>query len=377
MSERVGAAVLGLGVGRMHAQAFHQLDTTDLVAVCDSQEARLEPAAEQYGCRAYTDLDDLLADKNVELISVATPHKSHAALAIRCMRAGKHVIVEKPMTVDLDEADQMIAASRETGRTLGSVFQRRYWPAALKAKATIDEGKIGRPLLGIAQVSFPRSKSYYDRDPWRGSWEHEGGGVLTNQGIHTIDMFQWFMGGDPVEVIGRWANLAHPYVDIEDTAAAVIRFGSGALGVLSGTTSASWSHMSIVIHGAKGHSIGVMEEPEGAIGYNHVWNVPGEEGTVERSLAEHVERGEYMFRIDNRPDSGLAGTWTTAYQYKQPGEPNYHARQIADLVESIRTGRKPLVDGYEGKKSVAILQAVYESNRTGQPVALSGLSPDE
>ena len=264
MSERVGAAVLGLGVGRMHAQAFHQLDTTDLVAVCDSQEARLEPVAEQYGCRAYTDLDDLLADKNVELISVATPHKSHAALAIRCMRAGKHVIVEKPMTVDLDEADQMIAASRETGRTLGSVFQRRYWPAALKAKATIDEGKIGRPLLGIAQVSFPRSKSYYDRDPWRGSWEHEGGGVLTNQGIHTIDMFQWFMGGDPVEVIGRWANLAHPYVDIEDTAAAVIRFQSGALGVLSGTTSASWSHMSIVIHGAKGHSIGVMEEPEGA-----------------------------------------------------------------------------------------------------------------
>jgi predicted dehydrogenase len=292
------------------------------------------------------------------------------------MRAGKHVIVEKPMTVDVAEAEQMIAVSNETGRTLATVFQRRYWPAALKTKATIDAGKIGAPMLGIAQVSFPRSKTYYDRDPWRGSWEHVGGGVLTNQGNHTIDMFQWFMGGDPVEVIGRWANLTHPYIDVEDTAAAVIRFKSGALGVLSGTTSARWSHMSIVIHGMRGHSVGVMEEPEGAIGYNHVWNVPGEEGTVERSLAEHVERGEYMFRIDNSP-SGLAGTWTTPYQYKVPGEPNYHARQIADLVDAIRTGRRPMVDGYEGKKSVAILQAVYESNRTGQPIQLSGLSPDE
>ena len=376
MSDRVGAAVLGLGVGKMHAQAYHQLETADLVAVCDAQQERLDPIAEQYGCRAYTSLDDLLADKNVQLISVATPHKSHAALAIKCMRAGKHVIVEKPLTVDLAEADAMLAASKETGQTLGTVFQRRYWDAAMKVKHTIDDGKIGAPVLGIAQVSFPRSKKYYDRDAWRGSWEHEGGGVLTNEGIHTIDMFQWFMGGDPVEVIGRWANLTHPYIDVEDTAAAVIRFKSGALGVLSGSTSASWSHMSIVIHGSKGHSIGVMEEPEGAIGYNHVWNVPGEEGTVERSLAQHVERGEYMFRTDNSP-SGLGGTWTTAYQFKQPGEPNYHARQIADLVESIRTGRRPLVDGYEGKKSVAILQGVYESNRTGQPVAIEGISPDE
>src|SRR4051812_33054754 len=191
----------------MHAQAYDQLDTTELVAVCGSQEARLGPIAEQYGCRAYTSLDELLADDNVQLISVATPHKSHADLAIRCMRAGKHVLVEKPLTVDLAEADRMLSVARETGRTIGSVFQRRFWPAALKARAAVDDGKIGRPVLGIAQVSFLRARAYYDRDIWRGSWEHEGGGVLTNQGIHTVDMFQWLMGGDPVEVTGRWANL--------------------------------------------------------------------------------------------------------------------------------------------------------------------------
>jgi predicted dehydrogenase len=115
-----------------------------------------------------------------------------------------------------------------------------------------------------------------------------------------------------------------------------------------------------------------MEEPEGAVGYNHVWTIPDEAGTVERSLAEHVERGEYMFRTDTSAVGvgGPTSTWTTAYRFKQPGEPNYHARQIADLVDAIRSGRRPMVDGYEGKKSVAILQAVYESNRTGQPVQL-------
>lgn len=373
-ADRIGAAVLGLGVGRMHAQAYSQIDTTELVAVCDSQQERLDPIAEEYGCRAYTSLDDLLADKNVELISVATPHKSHADLAIRCMRAGKHVLVEKPLTVDLAEADRMLGVARETGRTIGSVFQRRYWPAALKARAAIDDGKIGTPVLGIAQVSFLRARAYYDRDPWRGSWEHEGGGVLTNQGIHTVDMFQWLMGGDPVEVIGRWANLTHPYIDVEDTAAAVIRFKSGALGVLSGTTSVRWSHMSIVVHGSRGHSIGVMEEPEGAVGYNHVWNIPGEEDTVEQSLAEHVERGEYMFTGVHTDrtlgEGGPRTSWTTAYQFKEPGEPNYHARQVADLVESIRNGRRPMIDGNEGRKSVAILQAIYESERTRQPVPL-------
>jgi len=374
VSDRIGAAVLGLGVGRRHAQAYDQLDTTELVAVCDANEERLGPVAEQYGCRAYTSLDDLLADKSVELISVATPHKSHAALAIRCMRAGKHVLVEKPLTVDLAEADQMLAVSRETGRTIGSIFQRRYWPAALEAKGAIDDGKIGRPVLGIAQVSFFRAKAYYDRDAWRGSWEHEGGGVLTNQGIHTVDMFQWLMGGDPVEVLGRWANLTHPYIDVEDTAAAVIRFKSGALGVLTGTTSARWSHSSIVVHGSRGHSIGVMEEPEGAVGYNHVWNIPGEEGTVERSLAEHVERGEYMF--DGVHSTNVLGqdgprtSWTTAFQFKEVGVPNYWSRQIADLVESIRTGKRPMIDGNEGRKSTAILQAIYESERTRQPVQL-------
>jgi UDP-N-acetyl-2-amino-2-deoxyglucuronate dehydrogenase len=367
------AAVIGLGVGRAHAEAYHTLPDTELVAVCDASEARLRPVAAQYGCRAYTSVDDLLADREVELVSVATPHPSHAELAIRCLRAGKHVLVEKPMTVDLAEADRMLAVAREVGRTLATVCQRRFWPAALKLKRAIDDGKIGRPILGRCHLAWWRTKAYYERDAWRGRWDTEGGGVLVNQGIHAIDMFQWFMGGQPEEVVGRWANLTHPDIEVEDTAAALIRFRGGALGVLSATTSSRLSQSSFVIDGSKGHTVGVIEEPEGAVGYNHVWTIPGEEDTVRRSLAEHVERGEYVYRGGGM-GSGTSDisqlTWPTDYQFKEPAVPHYHARQIAELVEAIRAGRRPLIDGAEGRTSVAILLAIYESGRTGKPVEI-------
>ena len=135
------------------------------------------------------------------------------------------------MTIDLAEADRMLAAARETGRTLGAVFQRRWWPAAMNVRRAIDEGQIGAPVLGqLPSSRFWRTKAYYERDAWRGRWDTEGGGVLTNQGIHAIDMFQWLMGGEAEEVVGRWSNQTHPYIDVEDTAAAIIRFRGGALG---------------------------------------------------------------------------------------------------------------------------------------------------
>jgi UDP-N-acetyl-2-amino-2-deoxyglucuronate dehydrogenase len=370
------AAVIGLGVGRSHAEAYHQLPETDLIAVCDANEARLEPVAEQYGCRAYRSVDALLANPEVELVSVATPHPSHADLAIQALRAGKHVLVEKPMTVNLADADRMIAAAKETGRTLAVVFQRRWWPAAMKVRQAIDVGAIGRPMLGECHLSMWRPKSYYDLDAWRGRWDTEGGGVLVNQAIHAIDMFQWLMGGEAVEVVGRWSNLTHPYIEVEDNAAAVIRFAGGGLGVLSATTSTRLSQNSVVVHGTPGHSVGVTEEPEGAIGYNHVWTVPGEEDVPQRSLAEHIAGGEYIYvsgGLDANTAAGAAArqVWPTGYQFKQPANPNYHARQIRELVAAIQSGRQPLVDGPEGRKSVAILLAIYESQRPGQAVNLT------
>jgi UDP-N-acetyl-2-amino-2-deoxyglucuronate dehydrogenase len=365
--EPLGAAVIGLGVGRQHVRAFAMLPETRLVAVCDANTERLAPVAAAHGVRGVTDPAALFADPEVQIISIATPHPSHAALAIAAARAGKHVIVEKPMTVDLAEADAMVAAAKEAGVTLGVIFQRRWWPAALRLRAAIDAGKIGRPVLGQCALSWWRTQAYYDRDAWRGRWDTEGGGVLTNQGIHAIDMFQWLMGDDVVEVFGRWANLTHPSIEVEDNAAVVLRFKSGALGVISATTSSRLSHTRITIHGSNGASVGVIEEPEGAVGYNDVWTIPGEEHLAAESLAAHVASGDYIYHgLDQEPPH----VWPTAYQYRQEADPPYHARQLQEFAQAIQAGRAPLVTGEEGRKSLEILLAVYESARTGQPVAL-------
>ena len=364
---KLGAAVVGLGIGRSHAEAYATLDEARLVAVCDVDPEVRRAVAAQYEAKAYASLDEVLADPEVEVVSIATPHPSHAPLAIQCARAGRHVLVEKPLALNVAAVDAMIEAANQHRVTLGGIFQRRFWPAALKARQAIAEGKIGVPVLGQCSLSWWRLPSYYERAPWRGRWDTEGGGVLTNQAIHAIDMFQWFMG-EAVEVFGRWANLTHPSIEVEDNAAATIRFRSGALGVLTATTSSRWSHTRITVHGSNGASVGVIEEPEGAVGYNDVWTIPGETDVVRRSLQEHVERGEYIYRIQTVGDS--PPYWPTDYQFQRPGVPSYHARQIQDFLRAVQSGDEPLVNGEEARKSVEILSAIYESARTGQPVSL-------
>jgi UDP-N-acetyl-2-amino-2-deoxyglucuronate dehydrogenase len=369
--KKIGAAVVGLGIGRTHAEAYHKLEGTDLIAVCDIQNSRLAPVAEQYGCRAYLSVNDLLADSDVELVSIATPHPSHADLSVQAMYAGKHVVVEKPMAVTLAEADHMIAVSRETGRMLAPIFQFRFLPPVMNIRRAIDEGKIGTPILGQCQVQTYRGKSYYEQDAWRGRWDTEGGGVLINQAIHGLDMFVWLMG-EPEEVIGRWANLTHPYIEVEDNAAVLIRFRGGALGVITATTSIRWGQMRITIHGSKGHSVGGDIWPTGFGGYNDIWTIPGEEDLARCSLAAHVVGGKYYFRPAGDEGSSLKPpNWPPASQFATEVKPDYHMIQIRDIVESLRADRQPLVDAMDARRSLAVLLASYESDRTGQPVQLN------
>lgn len=357
---------MGLGVGRTHAKAYAELPESTLVALCDNNVERLRAANEPYSVATYTDVAQLLRDDRVQVVSVATPHPSHAAIAIAAMESGRHVIVEKPMTVDLREADAMIACARRNGRTLGVIFQRRFWPASLRVKQAIEAGKIGQPVSCECELSWWRTETYYKRDPWRGRWDTEGGGVLCNQGIHALDMLLWYMG-DVDTVWGRWANLSHPYIEVEDNGVAALAFRSGALGVIRMSTSSYYSRTRITIHGSNGASVGVIEEPEGAVGYNDVWTVPGEEHIREESLREHVQKGEYIYRA---PVWDQPPTWHTGYQYKKPAIPTYHAVQLQDFLRAILEKREPLVNGEQGRKSVELMLAIYQSGRTGQSVRL-------
>ena len=355
MVDQVGTALIGCGkVGDTHAQAFASLRESRFVAVYHPRPERAGAFARRYGVRAYSDLDQMLAASNIQMVSVCTPHPSHSKLAVACARAGRHVLVEKPMAVDLIGCDQMIAAADEAGIKLGVVSQRRFYEPVLRVKQAIEAGKIGRPVLGTVEVMGWRDKAYYELDPWRGKWATEGGGVLVTQTTHQVDLLQWFMG--PVEeLFGYWSNLNHPTIEVEDTAVAVMRFKSGALGtILVSNSQKPGFHGKIHVHGETGASIGVQtdggspfvsgvtETVEPPV--NDIWTIPGEEHLLTRWQTEDRERCK---RIDVMS--------------------HYHRLQIQDFLQAILEDRDPAVTGREGRKHVEMFTAVYRSQRDRQP----------
>ena len=213
---------------------------------------RAQAFAARYGVKAYRSLDELLADPGVQMVSICSPHTTHPDLVEAAAGAGKHVLVEKPMAVDLKGCDRSIEAAERAGVKLGVISQRRFYEPVRRVKAAVEAGKIGNPVLGTVVVMGWRDEAYYNMDPWRGKWDSEGGGVLLTQTTHQLDLFQWFMG--PIEeLFGYWANLNHPTIEVEDTAVAVVRFKSGALGsVLVSNSQKPGFYGKIHVHGENG-----------------------------------------------------------------------------------------------------------------------------
>jgi UDP-N-acetyl-2-amino-2-deoxyglucuronate dehydrogenase len=355
-SVKVGTALLGCGkVGDTHALALTTLPSSHFVAVCDFEATRAEAFARRYGVKAYSSIEDLLQDKDIQMVSICTPHPTHPELSVACLRAGVHALVEKPMAADLKGCDEMIAAADEAGVRLGVVSQRRFYEPVQRVRHAIEAGKIGRPILGTVTVLGWRDEAYYRLDPWRGKWSTEGGGVMLTQTTHQLDLFQWLMG--PIdELFGYWDNLNHPYVEVEDTAAAVVRFRSGALGtILVSNSQKPGFYGKIHVHGENGASVGVQTDGGSPFvsgvtqaaepPFNDVWTVPGEEPLLARWQADDRER---CTRIDVMT--------------------HYHRLQIHDFLEAIVAGREPAVTGREGRKHVEIFVAVYRSQRDRRPV---------
>lgn len=341
-------AIAGAGlIAQTHAAALRSLPEASLVAVCDPIPSKAAQFVADHapGARAFEDIGEMLDVARPTAVCVCTPHPQHAPVVEQCSARGVHAIVEKPFTATLADADRAIAASRRFGTTLSVVFQRRWYPASRRIRDAIDQGRIGRPILGEAIVEFWRGDDYYALGPWRGRWDTEGGGVLINQAPHMVDLLQWYMG--PVEeVFCYWANLTHPYVEVEDTAVAVLRFAGGGLGLIKATNSTNpWMRYGVTITGSTGATVNVSLNNGYEMGHNFIWNLPGEEGSVERWLAEERASGLREF-------------------------PDFHAMQIRDFLGAIREGRSPLVTAEEGRKTVEIVEALYRSGRTGAPVTL-------
>lgn len=344
---KLRAGIIGCGkVAHLHARAL--LELADFAGVCDSDRDRAAAFAAQYGVRAFDTLDAMLA--SVQAVIVCTPHPLHAAPAIAAAQAGVHVLVEKPLASTVADCDAMIAAAAEARVRLGVVSQRRFFEPVLRMKAAIDAGKIGTPVLGTVAMFSWRDEAYYRSDPWRGKWDTEGGGVLINQSPHHIDILQWLMG--PVEeVVGRWANLNHPYVEVEDTAVAILRFRSGGLATITvSLCQKPGIYTKIHVHGSNGASVGTQTDSgatfiAGMTGvaeppFNDIWTVPGEEHLLD------------AFREEDR--AAFAKIDATAH---------YHRLQVEDFLSAVRDGREPSVAGEEGRKVVAIIEAIYRSGR--------------
>ena len=353
---RVGTGIIGLGkVADTHAQALSSLPNSNFVAVCSRSQERAASFAKEYGVRAYTDLSEMLRDPDLAAVTICTPHPQHAQAAVACARAGKHVLVEKPLAITLEDCDRMIDAAHTAGVKLGVISQRRLYPSVLRVKQAIDEGRIGGVGLGVLMMFGWRSEEYYAMDAWRGTWQGEGGGVMVNQAVHQLDVYQWLMG--PVaELFGYWDNLNHPYIEVEDTALAVVRFRNGALGsIVLSNSQKPGMYAKIHIHGRSGASVGVQTEGGSAFiagvssavepSVNDLWTVPGEE-TLLAGWQEEDRR--FAASVD-----------TMTY---------YHRLQIEDFIQSILEDRAPMITGEEGRKSVELFQVVYRSQREHRPV---------
>lgn len=330
-----------------HAAALRSVPEVALVGACDLDLQRARGFASEHGIPHATDDVGRLLDLEPDLVSVCTPHPVHEANVLACAARGVHVLCEKPLAVHLEEADRMVQATDRAGVLLAVAFQRRLWPSAQRVRRALDEGRLGPPVTGSVLVRLRRDAHYY-ADPWRGRWDTDGGGVLMTQAIHHLDLLQWFVG--PVRrVTARVATLRHTAeIEVEDTAVATLEHASGALSVVqASTTFEPGLGAQVLVSDAAGRTASVLELPEG-VGSNDVWTVPGQKGRDSAPAAP----GDPDLPLDQ------------VHRHLLP----YHQLLVEDVVDAVRHGRPPVVTGRDARASLAIVQAVYASSRTGQAV---------
>lgn len=335
-----GFGIVGCGmIGAVQAAAIQAIQGARLLAVCGKDPERTAKFAERFGATPYTDYNAFLTHPGLRIVNICTPSGLHAEQGIAAARAGKHVLVEKPIETTLAKADALINACDEAGVRLGVIFQSRFLPAVQQFKRALDEGRLGRLMVGDAYVKWYRAPEYY-ADSWHGTLALDGGGALINQAIHTVDLLRWMLG--PVEIVfAMKAALRYPHIEAEDTLVANVRFQNGALGVIEATTSVKPGFKRRVeISGERGTIILDGD----AIS---CWAVDGDAGPV----------GE-----DEQLTDGSANPAAISNEG--------HRRQIEEMMNAVLENRAPLIDGREGRKSLELVCALYESAQAGQPVKL-------
>ncbi|GHV14518.1 oxidoreductase [Spirochaetia bacterium] len=348
MKEKVRIGLIGYGkVANLHAEALKGLPNGELVAVCGRNRARRDSFAASWHIASRDTVEDMVKQDRVDAVIVTTPHPQHRDNALEAFAAGCHVLVEKPMALTTAQCDEMIAAAKSAGKLLSIVVQRRWFPACARIKKAIDEGKLGKPSLLQLTILGWRDEAYYQSDPWRGKWDTEGGGILINQAPHQIDLMNWFMG--PIEEIqGYYDNFNHPYIEVEDSAVAAVKFKNGGIGsVLVSNSQKPGIYAKVHVHGSSGASAGVQTDG-GAMfiagmsaitepPLNDLWTIPGEEKLLDRFRAED----EAFFKTIN----------ATVY---------FFTRLLTDFCNAVQEGTLPPTTGEDGRETVKFIETMYK-----------------
>lgn len=341
------------GIAPTHAGGIRQLGHS-IAAVADPIVARAEALAGNFGVPSiYADHVQLASDPTVDVACICTPSGLHAEHAIACLRAGKHVLIEKPMDVSLAECDRLLAFAAKIGRAVGVISQHRFDAATILAKRMIESGEIGEIVLATGECKWYRTQAYYDEGAWRGTPELDGG-ALMNQGIHTVDVLQWLAGG-VAEVSAQVRTAAHERISVEDVAVLSLRFSNGAIGSMIATTAAfDGQPARIEIHGTRGS---ILLEGD------NIRRIALMDGRTfeSQAAAEHAVRvargGTASVRdeaTDRTPTAAAGAAWGDA-----------HRAQIQDFIQAIEENRAPFVDQHQGRQPVAVVQAAYSSARRG------------
>lgn len=354
---KLKAAIIGCGkVGHLHAKALQNIDECTFTAVQSRNPQRAVDFASTYNVQPYVTVEEMIIKEKIDVVVICTPHPEHKNPAIAALNAGAHVLVEKPLAITLADCDEMINTAAKNKKKLGVISQRRFSPSSMRMKKAIMDGKIGMPALGTVIMLGWRSEEYYKSDPWRGSWEKEGGGILVNQAPHQLDLIQWFMNDEFHELYGIHTNINHPYIEVEDTAVAIVKFRKGGIAnIVVSNSQKPGIYAKVHIHGSNGASVGVqtdggsmfvagmpsvVEPPK-----NDIWTIPGEEDNRAKWEKEDTD---FFKTIDPI---------------------GYYLRlQDRDFILSVLEDKEPLVSGREGRKTVELFQAIYKSTQNNKIV---------
>ncbi|MGI6742279.1 MAG: Gfo/Idh/MocA family protein [Eubacteriales bacterium] len=336
MRKKLRFGILGCGmVSIYHVNAVMSIPDAELSAVCDVSFEKALKTAATYGVKVYKSYEEMLADTSIDIICVCTPSGFHAKNTISALSAGKHVIIEKPMALNVEDADAIVALSEKTGKIVSVISQLRFTDCYAAINSALRRGDFGKTILADISMKYHRNTEYYAGSAWRGTWELDGGGALMNQGIHSIDLIISLLGS--VKRTFSFCRTLSHNIEVEDTAAAVLEFESGAIGSIQASTACYPGYTRrFEICGDKGS---VVFTDENILS----WDLPGEMPQVNHSYC------------------------SSASDPRAIGMEN-HKKQIDDVVSAIQENRPPLIDAVQGRRPIALISAMYQSSVTGLPV---------